>query len=433
MKRLRIKKDQAGFSLMELLISMVIMLIVMSAVFALLRGTIQTANVNYEVTSAQQNLRNSQEYITRDVITVGDGLFGVSNIWLPTRFVKDYLTNRAVSVIDPQNRGYVAVGSVISDSDIPAGTDIKDANPATTFFPRSDRITLLALDSEFPAIDLSVGATDMNNGRINIPAARLADFKVGEIYYITNGATGVFGTVTRIDGGANRIFWEEGDALDLNRLGFTGNLATGTRRGSDSATLMRIAIKQFYVDADGKLIRRVFGIKGKGFIDSVVAEHLSNMEFRYTLKPSSDGTIFEQPTRRIDLSDAANVRIIESRIRVRTAYAVSSNTPTEIEGIVQLGVRNIQFMEAPVPRDKEGNTALPNPQPTPQITPEPTPTPSPSPTPIPTPTPTPTPTPSPTPIPNPTPIPPPPPTPTPTRTPPPTPTPTPRIIPPGDG
>lgn len=109
------KKKEAGFSLMELLIVMVIMLVILTAVFSLLRGTIITSHTNYEMTAATQGLRNAQEFISRDILTLGDGAKGLSNIWLPTQFVNGYLTVRHASEIDPRGSGYVAVGAVISE------------------------------------------------------------------------------------------------------------------------------------------------------------------------------------------------------------------------------------------------------------------------------------------------------------------------------
>ncbi len=102
------KTTQAGFSLMELLIVLVIMLIILGAVFSLMRGTIITANTNYEMTTAGQGLRNAQEYINRDILTLGDGAKGISNIWMPTSFVTNYLTARSAPAIDPTGRGYVS-------------------------------------------------------------------------------------------------------------------------------------------------------------------------------------------------------------------------------------------------------------------------------------------------------------------------------------
>ena len=397
---------------MELLIVMVVMLIIMGATFSLLHGSMKTANTNYEMTTAAQGLRNSQEFLNRDILVAGDGLKGISNVWLPTRFVTDYLSSRPASVLDPTNRQYVSIGSVISDDNVPAGKVVKDSNPPTTVFPGSDRVTMLALDPSFDSIDIPVGASNKMSGEINIPVSRIDDFTAGEIYYVTSGGTGVFGTVTNVNRAGNKITWAEGDAFGLNRYGDTGSLGVGTNRGDSPASLRRISIVHYFAAADGRLVRRTFGVRQKGFVDSVIAEHLTDLQFRYILTPPGTGKIFEQPKEQIKLSDSVRVRMIEPSFTVQTAYPLSNGQYDDVKGVSQIGVRNVQFLEAPVPLDSQGNTTLPNPGPTPQITPvttptptTPTPTPPPNPTRTPTPSPTPRPSTEPTPTPNPTPTP----------------------------
>ncbi len=413
---------------MELLIVLVLMLVILGAVFSLLRGTIITANTNYEMTSAAQGLRNAQEFINRDILTLGDGAKGLSNIWLPTRFVTSYLTARTAADLDPANTGYVMVGAVISDNNVPAGTNVPNANPPTTVLPATDRSSFLREDRTFTPIPLTTSAVNYTNGYFTVPGSRVGDFNAGEIYFISNGVSGTFGTVTSIDSGSRNVYWSDGDALGLNRIGLTGSLAAIQRAGL-GMNLFRVQLIHYFVDADGKLIRRVFGIKNQSFVDSVIAEHLVNLQFRYVLKPSSENTIFEQPVEQFNLEDAASVRRIEPFVEVETAYALQDGQNHRINGVTQLGVRNIQFLEAPVPYDSQGNTDLPSPGPTPRITPTPSPTPVPTPTPVRTPTPVPTPTPvrTPTPFPTATPVrtPTPRPTATPVRTPTPRPTPTP--------
>lgn len=437
--------NQSGFSLMELLIVIVLMLVIMAATFSLMQGTMATANTNFEMTSAAQGLRNSNEFLARDILVAGDGLKGVSNIWLPTLFVTDYLSSRPASDLDPLNRGFVSIGSILSDDNVPAGVNVKDSNPATTVFENSDRLTMLAIDPNFSAIDVPVGATNLATGLINIPSVRIGDFTAGEVYYVTSGGTGAFGTVTNVDTAGNNITFAEGDAFGLNRYGNTGSLGVATNRGGSPSALRRVSIIHYFVDADGRLIRRAFGVENNGFVDSVIAEHLVGMQFRYILKPTGTGLIFDQPKDQIEIAESVRVRMIEPSLSVQTAYPLQDGNFETVNGITQIGVRNVQFLEAPVPLDSAGNTSLPNPGPTPELTPEPTPTPTPTPTPVPTPpSPTPTPPPpTPTPVPTATPVPtPPPPTPVPTpppptpvpTPPPPTPTPTPRPTPrPGNG
>lgn len=130
-------------------------------------------------------------------------------------------------------------------------------------------------------------------------------------------------------------------------------------------------------------MRRVFGVQNAGFIDSVIAEHLIDFRINYTLKTSTDGSIFDQPSRVLNLDDAALVRLIESVISVETAYPLQNGQKDQVDGLITGGVRNLQFLEAPVSQDLQGNTTLSNPGPTPQITPVPTPpTPTPTPSPV---------------------------------------------------
>lgn len=416
-------KRQNGFSLIELLIVMVMTLIIMASVFNLLRGVIITANANYHLTDANQGLRNAQEYITRDLVIAGDGVKTTANIWLPTTFVKKYLTARAIGEIDPEDRGYINIGTVISDDNVPSGTTVYDSDPAVSIKQRTDRLTMLAVDPNFTPIDIPAYQTNYDTGAIKISSGNLSNFKVGEIYYLTSNGTGTFGTITRIDEAGSAIFWENGDRYELNRLGWSGNIATATGYGANSSSLMRVQMVQYYVDEADKLVRRVIGGRDSGITDSVIAEHIVSLQFRYILKPEEESQIFQQPISQVAIDKQSLIRMVEPTVVSETARALQDGDRHQVEGTSQIGIRNLQFLEAPVPKDAAGNTALPNPGPTPVITPEPTPITPPPPTPVPTPTPLPTPTPTPTPaVPTPTPR---PPTPTPSVTAtPPTPTPT---------
>ena len=436
MKNLTIQNNQKGFSMMELIIVMVITMVILAAVFSLMRSAITTANANFEMTTATQGLRNAQEYITRDILVAGDGLKGLANIWLPTGFVANNLTARAASAIDPANQGYLNVGMIISDYKVPTNTPIRYSTPALNVLPVTDRMALLSRDPSFSPINLAAADVGVNSGQINIPAARIGDFANGEIYFISNGVAGVFGTVTNVNAGNAKITWGNDDAYSLNRTGSTGPLSSVTNNGTYPTILQRVQIIQYFVDSEKRLVRRVFGVKSAGYIDSVVAEHVELLQFRYVLRPDSASVIMSQPATQLDIDEAATVRTIELSLQVRTAYPLQDGEYHEVEGRTQVGVRNIQFTEAIVPRDSQGNTDLPNPGPTPVITP--TPPPPPPPTPVPSATATPLPTPSATPnaTPNATPSPTPNATPraTPSNTPPPTPPPTPVPTPtPGNG
>jgi hypothetical protein len=412
--------------MVEMIVVMAVTMVVLSGVFMLMRGAITSANANYEMTSATQSMRNAQEYITRDLLTAADGLKGTTNIWLSTQFVTQYLTTKTASEIDPTNLGFTNVGSIISDNNVGTGITVLGSTPSTTLLENSDRITFLVTDSTFSPVDVPAWWTNYDNGKIWIPGGDVSRFSPGEIYYLSSGGTGSFGVVTNVNAAEWSISWGNGDAFNINRLGWTSPLASATNYGQNPSTLKRVNIVQYFVAADGRLVRRVFGVRGQAFIDSVVAEHLVTLQIRYVLSPGAALRFLEQPSDTLSFNASSLVRTIELDLSVRSAYPLQDGDFHQVDGTTKVGIRNIQFLEAAVPRDSQGNTDLPNPGPTPFITPTPPPTPVPTPTPAPTPTPTLTPTPSPTatPVPTPTPTPPPP-TPTPIPTPPPPPTPTP--------
>src|SRR5229473_67006 len=82
---------QAGFSMMELLISLATMTIVTGCAFALIEGSIKFTNATFHMTDAEQTMRTAHEIINRDLTTAGNGLRGVSAIRVPRAFVTNYL------------------------------------------------------------------------------------------------------------------------------------------------------------------------------------------------------------------------------------------------------------------------------------------------------------------------------------------------------
>ncbi len=416
---------QKGFSLLEVTVVMAVMMVVMGAAFSLLRGSIITANANYELTDAQQSVRNSQEYMNRDILMIGDGLKSIGNTYITTSFTTSYLTSELASVIDSGGTGYVSVGPVYSDFDVPAGVAVQNTTPATTVLEHSDRLTMMAVDRSFTTVDALW--SDYNTGSIYIEPVSVADFSVGEIYFLTNGSSATFVTVTNTDAATGEIRFANGDPYNLNVTGWTGGMASVSYWGSQPLSAMRVQLIHYFVDAEGRLIRRAFGVKGAGFADSIVAEHIVDLKFKYTLNPTTTGTLlFDQPITSLDTAQQrAAVRMIEPLVIAETAYPLQDGQKHRVESITQIATRNMQYSESAVPVDNEGNTNLPPPAPTPFVTPTPTPTPPPTPLPTPTPTPVPTVTPTPTPAPTGTPTPAPTATPVPTATPPPTPVPTP--------
>ena len=123
---------------------------------------------------------------------------------------------------------------------------------------------------------------------------------------------------------------------------------------TQNASIIRLQIIQYYVNSDGLLMRRVFGIKGGGFTDATVAEHVMNLQFRYNTSMSDANGFVTQPVTVISTPlQQASLREVETTIGVETVRAVnkvtnanansSANGKQIIQTTTATTVRNLQF------------------------------------------------------------------------------------------
>jgi type II secretory pathway component PulJ len=344
---------QAGFSMMELLISMVTMTIITGAAFALIGGSIRFTSATFHITDAEQTLRTAHEIINRDLTTAGDGLRGIGTIKVPRAFVASYLTQTP----DPTDPNYVNLALVTSDDNIPGTTAVPQSNPAANVLGGSDRLTMLTQDTSFPTVSLLAGKITVVGASTNIVVlpAELPRFQVGEIYAITAQNSVAFGVVTGISSGTNTLVMTNGDAYGINQTGAATPINTVSAIvagvNTQPASIMRLQIIHYYVNSTNLLVRRVFGVKGSAFVDSVIAEHVTNMQFRYLVNLPDPNGFLPQPIRQLSPLQQTAVREVETTIAVETVRAVNAVTANNngrqtISTTTATTVRNLQFRKA---------------------------------------------------------------------------------------
>jgi Tfp pilus assembly protein PilW len=356
---------QAGFSMVELMISLGVMTIITGCVFALIGGSIKFTSATFHMTDAEQSLRTAHEIIHRDLTTAGNGLRGVSLIKLPRPFVANYLT----VVPDPSDPNYVNLGLVVSDDNVPGTTAVAQSNPARNVLDGSDRLTMLTQDTSFnngTAVSLFAGQITVSGSNTNIAvgAGNIGLFQAGEIYAVTTQNGLAFGVISSINTTTNTLILSNGDVYGLNQTISTAPIYTvaGLANGpSLAASVTRMQIIHYYVNEKNLLIRRVFGVRGAGFVDSVIAEHVVNMQFRYGLNKTDPNGFVTQPVRQVPAADQLTVREVETTLAVETVRAVNvvtnSNSSSVTCGASPNGkqticsttattVRNLQFRRA---------------------------------------------------------------------------------------
>jgi prepilin-type N-terminal cleavage/methylation domain-containing protein len=352
MIKLQDKHNQSGFSVMELLVVLTIMLVLMTSVFALMKDSTVISMVTYEMTDAQESLRTAQEYLNRDLIVAGDRLRGLNNICVRANFVANFLTQNPGST--PCGGGTVNLPLLQSDDDVPAGTSVLLTNPAVNVRSSpvaTDRINILQLDSSFAPLTVSAGFITPNGGSITIAGADIDRFNVGEIYFISSSKGATFGAITAKNTGTGVLSFTTGDPYGLNESVDGGPLSMISNGGTLPVSIMRMRIVHYFINHNGLLIRRVFGVSGGvGHSDSVISEHAVGLQFRYFLNLTAANGSAEQPvTQLLTAAQQIAVRQVEITVTTETVHPMPSGSRQAITMTTTTSVRNLQFIETQQP------------------------------------------------------------------------------------
>jgi hypothetical protein len=343
------------------------MLIITSSIVSLLKSSMQLATATYELTDAQESFRTAQEYISRDLMNAGDGLKSVTYIPVKTTFVTNYLTLTPVPDAT-MAAGVTNLGILTTDNNVPGATVALPPNPLPIPAPgvvniraNSDRQTMLQIDPDPLNVQIVATAIDANAEYVTLPAGTvMTRFTVGEIYFLSTSKGGTFGAITGITTGPNVLRFGNGDYCGLNLIGASGRIKDIAAAGLPAIQRMRII--HYFVDSTGLLVRRVFGVKGQPFTDSVIAEHVVGVQFVYSLGLDSGGNpvqpvaVLTTPAQQLAISQ------VESTVTVETPHMLSSAAhdpgcvaagtcyKQQLSSTTATSLRNMQFRQALQPK-----------------------------------------------------------------------------------
>lgn len=342
---------QAGYTLWELMITMLIMLTVMVIAMRFMNESVNISHVTKEMTEAQQNLRTVHEFIARDLLAAGDGMEDIRSPRLLKTFLTSHLTKAPVG--DTTYTALGVLGIITSDNQAPAGTALPVPSPTPgTSIPvltTTDRLTIIKIDPAFNdnagSIPLPSGNVTGNGQTVTIPGTvSMTQFNVGDIYFFTSTTASAFGSVTAINTTARTLTFAAGDRFGLNQVSATGpiNLVASGR----PSTLMSMQVIHYYIDSDKLLRRRVYGVGGGvgGYTDTVVAEHVTDLQFRYILGQSdTSGNVAAPVTALTTEAQQSLVRQVEVTVTTETAHKVVKNAKQKVSMTGTTTVRNMQF------------------------------------------------------------------------------------------
>jgi prepilin-type N-terminal cleavage/methylation domain-containing protein len=304
-------KKQSGFTLLELLITMMLFMVVTGAVYGLLEVSRTDTFATNQRVEILQNLRNVLGSIGRDLLNSGMAL-PKSGAMINDNALSTLLKLTADADTSPDQ-----VNSVVSGYNL-------NSNSLRTDGKKTDQITFLMKDQSFNGGDKLTYTSIANSGK-DIVVSNGANCNLRDVYLVSSDSppNSALGYMTAKNG--NTLSFAASDALGINKLGTGGPINSLTAPGS----VMRVLWVTYFVQPDGTMIRRVYGgaqsNASTGREDQPVAYNVRGFVAEYVLK---DGKITSNPTL-AELPDIRQVRVtIEAQSsmkdkRTKKEYIVS--------------------------------------------------------------------------------------------------------------
>jgi type II secretory pathway pseudopilin PulG len=346
----RRRRTNAGFTIVELLVSLVIFMIVTGAIWGLLRvGTQSRAAVSQQV-AMSKGARIALNLLGRDTYNAGFGYPLRNTVVLPDNRISALL---AIPTDLDSSRDTVAP--------IIAGNNITLNTLNTTPNTKTDQVTFLFKDSTFNMVGsgssansqpLNINAATTTSGSIDeiVPiSGSNAACRVNDIYLITGNTGSTLGLATALSG-SNKVQFSNGDILGFNQTGSTGPL----RAITVPASLQRIQMVTYFVTADGTLTRREYAnttpvVPAVAYVDEPLVYGVENFQIQYIM---DDGSVSDDPSSgpdgRLGTADdtptnLAAVRQVRYTINIRSTELNAAGQPYRDSLTSTFSTRNLGY------------------------------------------------------------------------------------------
>jgi prepilin-type N-terminal cleavage/methylation domain-containing protein len=293
-------KRQSGFTVIEMMVSVLIFTIIIGAIYGLLEvaraGRLNTS----QRTEVLQNVRVGLNSLGRDAINAG----------------VDYPNLGAML---PDNMLSLVGGANDADGNPDFLTPVyaaNDANPVNGI--ATDQVTFLYVDDSFnsgTSIPVSaVSAPAVPTTTLTVaPGFNNSPFRIGDIYLVTGQNGSAIGMLTGRTG-ASTLTFANTDPLGINN---SGNNAAINRVTPPASVLKLMWVTYFVADQDGNatgtgtLMRRVYGGFNSGsntlvnWVDQPLSFGVENMQIQYVLR---GGNVVDIPAAD-EMEDIRQVRV----------------------------------------------------------------------------------------------------------------------------
>jgi type II secretory pathway pseudopilin PulG len=343
---LEIAGSESGFSLLELVISMVVFLVVTGSVFGLLQVARQSKTIVSENTSLNKNVRLALNIVGRDTYNAGYGYPLRNTVILPDNRISTLL-----GVPNDFDATRDTVAPIIAGNDVTLNTYNTAANVYT------DQVTFLFKDTTFNLVGgvsqpLNVNAATTNMGGIDeiVPiSGSNSAARVNDIYLIAGGNGATLGVSTALSG-TNIIQFSNGDVLTFNQTGTAGPLRSIT----PPASIQRVIMVTYFVTPEGTLTRREFAnvppaTPAVAYVDEPLVYGVEDFQIVYVM---DDGTTSNNPSAGANgipgdgddtPANLAAVRQMRFSVYVRSTEKNAAGQPYRIDMTSTFSTRNLGY------------------------------------------------------------------------------------------
>lgn len=354
------KVRQAGFTLLEMLVSVSIFVVVTGSIYALLELGRSDRNRTSRRGDTQKNARIAMYLIGRDVMNAGLG-YHKTGALVPDNF----LPSRIGVTVDPGTTRDTLTS-------VACGNNVF----ANKFLPtnqKTDAIAFIYRDLDFNngkpvVVTNEVGPTTGSQVILQTNATDLASINNNDLFMAETSNSQIVGIVTSKDTTNNRIVIDVGDNLGLNQSrnlkdsggNYIGSLlrkcastsdtncTTYTGTASGGIVLKKIEMVSYQVSNDGTFLRTIYGNNKDGTTTEqiqqrAIAYGVKDFQILYQMK---DGTVVEDPVVGADgaRGTADDIPTNMNNVRyVSMALTVSSTELDEKTGAAEVIVLNSTF------------------------------------------------------------------------------------------
>jgi type IV pilus assembly protein PilW len=345
-------RGEKGFSIIELMVSIIIFLIFMSAIYGLLKiGTIQKSSASSQ-TEVIKNARLSLNTIGRDAVNAGFGYTRVGG------YAPENILNLRLGIPPDADSTHDLITAVVGGNNVNTNSLLPSG--------RTDVISFVFRDINFNA-GQPIKFTDAANfGGNGVTATTLAGQAAAvnpfDLFLVSNGTRTAIALTTAVPTGGNTLRFETGasDPLKVNSP-YTGAVAVRSKLfactptatppvtddcmdyTSDRVTAKKVIWVSYSVSSDGTLIKTIYGNNtGNTAANQIqilpIASNVQNFQVKYLLR---DGTVSDDPSNgglnqenfnnvvQIDVTINALVETSENGVKLKNLVEIKSTFSTK--------------------------------------------------------------------------------------------------------